>query len=129
MARDDGRTNILIVEDHEDTRDMLRIALETEGYHVITAANGVKLLPLIREHRPDLILLDIMMPWVDGFELCRAIKENPDLKEIPIFFLTAKINPEDIETGFRVGASEYIQKPVNLASLFEKIQDYLPAPA
>ncbi len=118
--------NILIVEDHEDTRDMLRIALDTEGFRVVTAPNGVKLLPLIRDESPDLILLDIMMPWVDGFELCRAIKENQDLQHIPIFFITAKINPEDIETGFRVGASEYIQKPINLDNLFEKIREYLP---
>ena len=120
------KQTILIVEDHEDTRDMLRIALETEGYGVVTAANGVKLLPLIREHVPALIILDIMMPWVDGFELARAIKDNEDLKHIPIFFVTAKINPEDVETGFRVGAAEYIQKPVDLDELFEKMNQHLP---
>ncbi|RMF12145.1 MAG: response regulator [Candidatus Dadabacteria bacterium] len=116
---------ILIVEDHDDTRDMLRIALENEGFEVVTAPNGVKLLPLIRENVPDLILLDIMMPWVDGFELARAIKDNDDLRNIPIFFITAKINPEDIETGFRVGAAEYIQKPIDLDELFEKIEQHL----
>jgi CheY-like chemotaxis protein len=118
---------VLVVEDHEDTRDMLRIALETEGYAVVSAANGVKLLPLIRNSTPDLILLDIMMPWVDGFELCKAIKANPDLAHIPVFFLSAKINPEDVESGFRVGAAEYISKPVNLEQLFAKIRRYLPA--
>lgn len=119
------RKTVLIVEDHDDTRDMLRIALETEGYKVVTAANGVKLLPLVREKVPDLILLDIMMPWVDGFELAKAIKDNDDLMQIPIFFITAKINPEDIEQGFRVGASEYIQKPVDLDDLFAKINKHL----
>jgi len=118
---------VLIVEDHEDTRDMLRIALESEGYQVVSAGNGVKLLPTIRRHRPDLILLDIMMPWVDGFELCRAIKENPDLNGIPIFFLSAKISPEDVEAGFRVGANEYMYKPVDLGQLFDKIGQYLPS--
>lgn len=120
------RPSVLIVEDHEDTRDMLRIALETEGFDVITAANGVKLLPLIRQHLPKLILLDVAMPWVDGFELCKAIKENPDLAQIPIFFLTARISDEDIEKGFRVGAAEYIKKPVELGPLFERIRQYLP---
>lgn len=122
-----NRSTVLIVEDHDDTRDMLRIALETEGYSVVTAPNGVKLLPLVREKIPNLILLDIMMPWVDGFELARAIKDNDDLKQIPIFFITAKINPEDIETGFRVGAAEYIQKPVDLDDLFGKIAKHLKA--
>ena len=119
------KKTILIVEDHDDTRDMLRIALETEGFAVLEASNGVKLLPLIRENHPDLIMLDIMMPWVDGFELAKAIKDNEDLKEIPIFFASAKINPEDIETGFRVGAAEYIQKPIDLDVLFEKISQHL----
>lgn len=119
------RKTVLIVEDHDDTRDMLRIALETEGYKVVTAANGVKLLPLVREKVPDLILLDIMMPWVDGFELAKAIKDNDDLMQIPIFFITAKINPEDIELGFRVGAAEYIQKPINLDDLFAKINKHV----
>lgn len=116
---------ILVVEDHEETRDMLRIALETEGYRVVTAASGVKLMPLIREAQPALILLDIMMPWVDGYELARAIKETDDLAQIPIFFITAKINREDVEAGYAAGAVEYLQKPLDLGLLFAKIRAHL----
>ncbi len=123
------RPTVMIVEDNEDTRELLRIALETEGFGVIAATDGVKLLPLIREHLPSLILLDLMLPWVDGFELCRAIKDNPDLNGIPIFFISAVSTDEAIEEGFRAGASEYIRKPIYIAGLLERIRQYLPPAA
>jgi DNA-binding response OmpR family regulator len=123
------RPTVMIVEDNEDTRELLRIALETEGFGVVAATDGVKLLPLIRSHKPSLILLDLMLPWVDGYELCRAIKDNPDLSEIPIFFVSAITTDEAMEEGFRSGASEYIRKPIDIAALVERIRQYLPSAA
>lgn len=120
------RPVVLVVEDHEDSRDMLRIALESEGYEVETAADGVRLIPKIRECKPQLILLDVLVPWVRGVDLCKTIKESPDLKDIPVFFVTALNSPEDQERGFSAGACEYIGKPIDLNDLFTRIRRYIP---
>src|SRR5882762_10873200 len=85
-----GRKKIIIVDDDRETREMLKMALELEGYEVSQAANGLRLISTLHVDRPDLILLDVMMSWIDGFELCRAVKKNEEFRDIPVIFISAK---------------------------------------
>src|ERR671935_1251632 len=94
-----ARRKIIIVDDDRETREMLKMALELEGYEVTQAANGLRLISTLHVDRPDLILLDVMMSWIDGFELCRAIKQNPEFRDIPIVFMSGKTAPSDVERG------------------------------
>lgn len=120
------RRTVLIVEDHEDTRELLRIALEGEGFGVITATNGVKLVPLVRSHMPSLILLDMMLPWVDGIGLCQALKDDPELHAIPIFFISANTTAKVVEQAIGAGAVEYLGKPIDIGGLLERMRRHLP---
>src|ERR671939_1858582 len=90
-----SKPKIIIVDDDRDTREMLTLALELEGFEVAQAANGLRLISAMHVDRPDVILLDVMMSWIDGFELCRAIKKNPGFCEIPIVFVSARQSRED----------------------------------
>lgn len=105
---------ILLVEDEAEIRQFIQSALEMEGYQVLTAPNGVKLISNIRVDRPDLILLDIQLPWVDGYELCKAIKAHPEYRKIPVVFVSIRNRPEDIEAGRACGADDYVTKPIDL---------------
>lgn len=117
---------ILMVENHVETQEMFRLALESSGYEVEVVGNGIKLIKKIREVDPDLILMDVMMPWIDGYDLCRAVKEVQDLKGVPIIIISAKAAPEDIQKGFDAGASEYLEKPVEIEELLNTIARHLP---
>lgn len=116
---------ILLVEDHVETQEMFKFALEMAGFEVSTAGNGIKLIKKIREYLPDLIVMDVMMPWIDGYDLCRAVKETQDLKDIPIVIVSAKVAPEDIQTGLAAGAEDYLEKPVEIDELIRTIQKNL----
>jgi DNA-binding response OmpR family regulator len=105
---------ILLVEDDPEVRQFLQTALEMEGYRVLTAPNGVKLISNIRVDRPDLILLDIMLPWVDGYELCKAIKAHPEYRKIPVIFVSVRNTPDEIKAGLACGADDYIPKPIDI---------------
>ncbi|HCF60740.1 MAG TPA: response regulator, partial [Myxococcales bacterium] len=102
---------MLIVDDDRDTREMLMLALDLEGYDVEQAANGLRLVSSLRVDRPDLVLLDVMMSWIDGFELCRSIKKNEELRDIPIVFVSARKGGEDVRRGLEAGAADYFTKP------------------
>src|SRR5215470_14418267 len=117
-----ARKKIIIVDDDRETREMLKMALELEGYEVAQAANGLRLISTLHVDRPDLILLDVMMSWIDGFELCLAIKKNPVLSTIPIVFVSARAAPEDALTGYACGAAGYLTKPIDLDVLVSEIQ-------
>ena len=112
-----ARSRIIIVDDDRDTREMLTLALELEGFEVGQAANGLRLISAMHVDRPDVILLDVMMSWIDGFELCRAIKRNPTFAEIPVIFISARKTPEDERTGLTAGAVAYFAKPIDMAGL------------
>jgi DNA-binding response OmpR family regulator len=116
---------ITIVDDDRDTRELLREVLVGEGYDVQVVANGLRLISSLQVDRPDLVLLDVVMSWMDGFELCRAIKKNPDFKDIPVIFISARGAPEDVEEGFECGCAEYLVKPVDLAVLRERVRAIL----
>ncbi len=119
------RRKILIVDDDRDTREMLMLALDLEGYDVEQAANGLRLVSSLRVDRPDLILLDVMMSWIDGFELCRSIKKNEELRDIPIVFVSARKGGEDVRRGLEAGAADYFTKPVDIDLLNARIRELL----
>ncbi len=104
---------ILIVDDNPENRKVIGTLLINNGYDVGAASDGQKGLDFIKSEQPDLILLDIMMPGIDGFEVCEKLKSNMETKDIPVIFLTAKTSTADIVKGFRVGGIDYISKPFN----------------
>jgi DNA-binding response OmpR family regulator len=115
------KKKIIIVDDDRETREMLKMALELEGYEVSQAANGLRLISTLHVDRPDLILLDVMMSWIDGFELCRAVKKNEEFNSIPVIFISAKKTASDIRTGLAAGAADYFSKPIDMERLLARI--------
>jgi CheY-like chemotaxis protein len=102
---------ILIAEDERDIRDLVAFTLRFAGYEVVAASNGEEALEMAPRVNPDLILMDVRMPRMTGYEACRAMKQNPDLKDIPVVFLTARGQEEEIQQGLDAGAEEYLLKP------------------
>jgi twitching motility two-component system response regulator PilG len=120
-----SKKKVLIVEDEESLLKLESILLTSKGYEVKGVSNGQAALDAFAEERPDLVLLDIMLPEIDGFEVCRRIKENPETKDIPVVMLTAKKSREDIARGDKVGADWYITKPFKSAMVIKTIQRFL----
>ena len=116
---------ILIVEDNPESLDILRARLTAHNYEVITAPDGEAGLTMAREREPDLILLDIMMPKMDGIEVCRRIKGDPSLPFMPIIMVTAKADSKDVVAGLEAGGDEYLTKPVDHASLVARVKSML----
>ena len=116
---------ILVIDDDELVSQTLQRALKLYGYHVMVAATGTEGLQLARRHRPDLFILDIVMPGADGYQVCRQIRGDPLLREIPVLFLTAKGKDEDKIEGFRAGADDYLSKPFNMEELQLRLQAIL----
>ena len=117
----DART-ILIVDDEVDLLDLLRYNFEREGYHVVTETNGVDALETAREDPPDLVVLDVMMPGIDGIEVCRRFRRDPSLSATPIIMLTARTEDEDFVRGLDVGADIYVGKPVSIPVLMSQVK-------
>jgi class 3 adenylate cyclase/CheY-like chemotaxis protein len=116
---------ILVVDDNESNRDILVTRLTTHGYELLQASDGEAALAVTAERRPDLILLDVMMPKLDGFEVCRRLKEDNTLPLIPIILVTARGSPEDVIAGFEAGADEYLTKPVAQSALVARVRSML----
>jgi len=116
---------ILIVDDNETNRDILRTRLGRQGYELVEAADGEEAMAAAREHLPDLILLDVMMPKVDGIEACRQLKADANLPFIPIILVTAKADSKDVVAGLEAGADEYLTKPVDQAALAARVKSML----
>ncbi|HYS80228.1 MAG TPA: response regulator [Anaeromyxobacteraceae bacterium] len=119
------KPKVIIVDDDRDTREMLTLALELESFDVAQAANGLRLISAMHVDRPDVILLDVMMSWIDGFELCRAIKKNPTFHDIPVIFISARKSAEDERAGREAGAIDYFPKPLDMERLVGRIRDIL----
>ncbi len=117
---------ILIVDDIVVNLKLLRQILRND-YQVSFAINGVKALEVMALQKPDLILLDIMMPEMDGFEVCQRVKSNPETTDIPIIFITANEEMVDAVKACKYGGVDYIIKPVNALGLLEKLRLYLPS--
>jgi two-component system cell cycle response regulator DivK len=118
-------TKILVVEDQEDNRQILRDLLSNVGYEMIEAEDGVQALDQAAKHRPDLILMDIQLPLMDGYECTRRIKANPDLKAIPIIVVTSYALSGDEEKARAAGCDDYVAKPYSPRALLAKIREYL----
>ena len=117
---------ILIVDDYPYNLTVVDSILRNEGYkNILMATSGSETLSLINETKPDLILLDIMMPDMDGFEVCKTLKDNEETKDIPVIMLTAKISSKDLKKAFEVGASDYIEKPFDNLELIARIESAL----
>ena len=119
------KQNILVVDDTINNLELLEMVLDNAGYDVRTATSGEMALKSVVSQKPDLILLDIMMPGIDGYETCRLIKENQELAEIPIIFLSAKSEVEDKVKGFEVGAVDYLSKPFDTAEVIARIKTHI----
>jgi adenylate cyclase len=116
---------ILIVDDNETNRDILDARLRTHGYELMQAADGEEALAAVRQHLPDLILLDVMMPKIDGIEVCRQLKNDASLPFMPVILVTAKADSKDVVAGLEAGADEYLTKPVDQAALVARVKSML----
>lgn len=118
---------VTIVDDDRESREFLSLLLSEEGFRVHTAANGLRLISLLKIKRPDVILLDVNMSWIDGFELCRAVKRNEEFCDIPVIFITGRTAAEDRRRGLEAGAVGYFTKPVDTGALVAEIRQLLSA--
>ena len=116
---------ILIVDDTPRNLQLLGVTLSQEGYRISMAQGGMQALSAVQQTTPDLILLDVIMPEIDGFEVCKRLKENPEIRDVPIVFLTAKTEAEDILQGFELGAVDYITKPFNMTELLARVKTHV----
>jgi len=114
---------ILIVDDNENIREALTYLLEDEGHSVSVAKDGAEALRKVREVTPDILFLDIMMPEINGYDVCRTIKNDPDLKNIYVIMLTAKGQADEQERCKEIGADEYVVKPFSPMEIFAKISN------
>jgi two-component system KDP operon response regulator KdpE len=121
MQRKDQR-RILIVDDEPGLRELVRINLEHEGFAVLQAENGVQGLEMIQQEHPDLVILDVMMPEMDGWDVCRRLRE---FSQVPVLMLTARVQSQDIVTGLESGADDYLLKPFNMDELMARVRALL----
>jgi DNA-binding response OmpR family regulator len=112
---------ILVVEDERDIRELIEFALHHKGHEVLTSTDGVSAWELVRAEQPDLVLLDVRMPRMDGYEVCRRIKRSEKLRHIPVAFLSAKGQESEVQAGLDAGAEEYILKPFSMDQLIQAI--------
>lgn len=106
-------------------RNWLEMVLQDAGFSVMLAANGLRLVSTLQVDLPDLILLDVINSWIDGFELCRALKKNPQFRDIPVIFISGRSAPKDIERGLACGAVDYFAKPVDSRKLIARIKELM----
>jgi len=121
------KKTILVVEDEESLLKLETILLTSRGYAVIAVPHGQAALKVLETEKVDLVLLDIMLPEIDGYEVCRRIKENPATRKLPVIMLTAKKSHEDLARGDEVGADWYVTKPFKSAKVIETIERFLAA--
>jgi two-component system aerobic respiration control protein ArcA len=120
----DSRT-ILVVDDDEVMRSALKRILENQSYKVLMAEDGLELSKILENSRLDMILLDVNLPWVNGFELCRLIKDHHALKHVPLVLVSARNTPEDVKKGFDSGANDYVTKPFDIDYMTDTISRIL----
>lgn len=120
-----NKTKILIVEDDTDIAELVEYNLEKEGYQALKTDNGRKALEIIKSQLPQLIILDLMLPEVDGFEICKTVKHDEKTRHIPIIMLTAKGEETDVIVGLRLGADDYVTKPFSPKVLMARVKAVL----
>jgi DNA-binding response OmpR family regulator len=116
---------ILVVDDDRVIQQLLVVNLELEGYEVDVASDGEQALERVRDGRPELVILDIMMPKLDGWEVCRRIKQDPDVKDTPIIFLSARAQDMDVRRGYATGVDAYLTKPFDPVELLDLVERVL----
>jgi CheY-like chemotaxis protein len=116
---------ILVAEDEKDIRELITFTLRFAGLDVLIATNGVEAIEVAEAEKPDLVILDVRMPKMSGYEACRRLKENPRTAELPIVFLSAKGQDSEIQQGLASGAEEYILKPFAPDELIQQVRDIL----
>ncbi len=121
LKKQSDNRNILVVDDDEVMRSVLKRILEAEGYSVILAEDGLQLSKILENTNLDLILLDVNLPWVNGYELCQIVKDHSALKHVPVVMVSAQNSQEDIEKGFESGANDYVTKPFDVDFIMETI--------
>ena len=117
--------HILVAEDERDIRELIAFTLRFAGYEVTTVSNGEEAVQAAAQIRPDLILMDVRMPRMDGYQACQHIKANPELQAIPVVFLSAKGQESEIQAGLEAGASEYLLKPFAPDELTRRVRELL----
>lgn len=127
MAEDEisDKKKILLVDDEVSLIEVMKFRLEEAGYEVITATDGFSAMSMARAQRPDIVLLDLMLPKLDGYTVCRMLKLSGVTKGIPIIILTARSSPCDRDRGLETGADAYMTKPIDIPSLLEKISELM----
>ncbi len=118
---------ILIVDDEPEIVDMLQTILDMRGYETVGAYNGTDGLLMTRVDSPDLIILDMMLPDIEGVEVCRIVRSDPSTADVPVVFLSARTAQSEVERGLAAGANAYMTKPVNLPRLFDELKKLIPA--
>jgi DNA-binding response OmpR family regulator len=111
-----------VVEDEPDVAELLRYNLAREGYDVALAASGAEALEIVRDGRPEVVLLDIMIPQLNGWEVCRRLKQDPDTRSVPVIMVTGRVDEGDKVLGFELGADDYVTKPFSLRELSARIR-------
>ncbi len=119
------KETLLVVDDEQDLLELIAYNLKKEGYNVLTCDNGREGIALAKEHHPDLILLDIMMPDMNGIEVCRELKNDSELRHTPIVFLTAKVDEKIEVQGLDLGADDYLSKPISTSKLKSRLKAVL----
>lgn len=120
-----NRKKILLVDDSATTLMMEQMVLRAQPYNIVTAKNGREAIDRAAAEHPDLILLDVVMPEMNGFEACRRIRQHPATKVTPIIMVTTRGEEQSVEAGYESGCSDYITKPINGAELLTKVRGYL----
>jgi two-component system alkaline phosphatase synthesis response regulator PhoP len=120
---------VLVVDDEPSISRLIKMSLAVEGYDVRTVNSGFDAMEELEKEKPELLLLDIMMPGMNGFEVCAAIRKNPEFKAMKIVFLTAMGNPGDAQRGFALGGDDYIIKPFDPEELIVRVRDMIGASA
>lgn len=118
-------TRILVAEDEKDIRELIAFTLRFAGFDVLTATNGAEAIEVAQAEKPDLVILDVRMPKMSGYEACRRLKENPRTAGLPVVFLSAKGQDSEIQQGLASGAEEYILKPFAPDELIQQVRDIL----
>ncbi|MBN1444017.1 MAG: response regulator, partial [Planctomycetes bacterium] len=119
------KERVLVIEDEEDIREVVEYNLAREGYDVLTCRDGERGLAIVKTRKPDLILLDLLLPGIDGIEICRRLKQDPETLSVPIIMLTAKGEESDVVLGLGLGADDYIKKPFSLRELVARVRAVL----
>jgi DNA-binding response OmpR family regulator len=123
--RSDAVTTVVVVDDDADIRDLVAMKLSNAGYAVTVETNGEAGLATAMSVRPDLVVLDWMMPGLSGIDVCRALRDDPRTSETAVLLLTARAQEEDIERGFAAGADDYLVKPFSVRELAERVDSLL----